>query len=454
MLQKLLGQIREKLDQRQLFYVCNDPERALGLEGMLPNYHIVCIDDSPLIDQLLKKGVSVFCLERALGKQNAVFRSSLKLLEHPRAREFITEKSASGKPLIIVFKSSPAIEKAALEIKVELLNPFAKINARFEQKLSQYKILQPLGIPFPETILGVFGKLSYSEITHRLGQKFILQFDRGHTGEGTILIDRPKTYEALQRQFPRREIRCSRYISGPAYTVNCCTGRQGTSAAGLSYQITGEPTCTSGRFSTCGNDFTDPFKEFAKIRLELTKMADLVGKALAEADYRGLFGLDTVYNRENGKLYFVETNVRQPASITFHTELQLAKDQVPLLLYHYCELLGVTYPEPKIRYDLHALPAFQVFLRNTREQDVVLKQNSPRGIYNMQNMKWLKDGYRYEDIVDDTQFLFTSISAGRKVSPNSQIARIQARRSLLGPDGLLSPVTAEFTKYLSERLLK
>ena len=96
-----------------IFYVTNDVSRGLGMETLLPNYHLICLDDHPVIDILEKKKVSVFCLERLLGRKNILRRSSGTILDHPLAREFIKEKSKGVTPKILFFKPQKKIELIA-----------------------------------------------------------------------------------------------------------------------------------------------------------------------------------------------------------------------------------------------------------------------------------------------------------------------------------------------------
>ena len=54
-----IDQINQQLKQTPLIYVCVELERALGLEDLLENYHVICYQDSQIVDQLLEKGVDV-----------------------------------------------------------------------------------------------------------------------------------------------------------------------------------------------------------------------------------------------------------------------------------------------------------------------------------------------------------------------------------------------------------
>jgi hypothetical protein len=56
----LLTGVNDKLAHSACFYLSNDPERALGLEKLLQNFHIVHIDRSQYLDDLDTAGIAIF----------------------------------------------------------------------------------------------------------------------------------------------------------------------------------------------------------------------------------------------------------------------------------------------------------------------------------------------------------------------------------------------------------
>ena len=53
-IESLLEKIKNKLEDSRIFYFSNDPERALGLERLIPDYSIVYIDQSEYEDDFEK----------------------------------------------------------------------------------------------------------------------------------------------------------------------------------------------------------------------------------------------------------------------------------------------------------------------------------------------------------------------------------------------------------------
>src|SRR5690349_9423847 len=120
-----------------IFYICNDHERALGLERKFPNLHIICIDDNSILEYLSYYGFKVFSLEQKLGKKNTIYRNSHKLLQHRLSQEYIRENTPEDKtPYVMFFKIAPNIEHLCKELGFKLLNTPAFYNRKYENKLS------------------------------------------------------------------------------------------------------------------------------------------------------------------------------------------------------------------------------------------------------------------------------------------------------------------------------
>ena len=65
-LQSLKEKLNNKLKDSSYFYLCNDPERALGLEKIIPNYQIAHIDLSQYLDDLKSNGIKYFKIRYSL----------------------------------------------------------------------------------------------------------------------------------------------------------------------------------------------------------------------------------------------------------------------------------------------------------------------------------------------------------------------------------------------------
>jgi carbamoylphosphate synthase large subunit len=155
------------------------------------------------------------------------------------------------------------------------------------------------------------------------GKKFILQFNRAHTGSGTLLIESEKQLEELQKKFPERPVRVVKYIEGPMFTNNNVVWGKKILCGNINYQITGLKPFTERPFATIGNDWALPHKLLSKKQLkEYETIAKKVGQKLQKSGWKGLFGIDVILDEKTKKLYLIEINARQPASTTYESQLQ------------------------------------------------------------------------------------------------------------------------------------
>jgi predicted ATP-grasp superfamily ATP-dependent carboligase len=299
--------IKKKLGKRRLFYVCRDAERAeAGLLLGISNFTIIT-NDSPF-GRMLKGKFS----KQIILIETAEPLDTLDILKRGETAGLIRAKD-----LVMVFKPTVQIEAACKEKGWTLLNPPAALANRVEEKLSQIEWLGELKRYLPETKIAVLKNVEWR------GKKFIMQFNRAHTGSGTILIESKKQLEALKKKFPEREARISKYIKGPMITNNNIVWGNRVLSGNMSYQITGLAPFTDNAFATIGNDWSLPTRILTAGQVKAYhKIAEAVGKRLSRDGWRGLFGLDMIADEKTGRFYLIEINARQPASTSFESILQ------------------------------------------------------------------------------------------------------------------------------------
>ena len=294
---------------RPVVYVTRDIERALGMEPV-ENYFIIS-NDTPYGREVQKRYPNNVWLHKADKPYD-----TYELLLLPGVDEAITRYRAG----LIVFQNTPRIERLAKERGWDLLNPSADLSRQVEEKISQLKWLDE-----DEGLLPPHRTLALRDVIFE-GKKFVLQFNHGHTGEGTHIIETQEALDALKAKFPDRPCKVTDFIPGPVFTINAVAAYQ-TIVGNPSYQITGLAPFTDLPFSTVGNDWSLAANDkYMRTLLDMREIAEKVGKRLLAAGWRGLFGIDAIYDEEMQKTYLLEINARQPASAAFESMLQRATD--------------------------------------------------------------------------------------------------------------------------------
>jgi len=133
------------------------------------------------------------------------------------------------------------------------------------------------------------------------------------------------------------------YIDGPTLTSNIVVAPKEIIYGAISYQITGLKPFTDNDFSaTIGNDFafaSSLLSEQAK--KQYTDIAKQVAEKMRKAEWKGAFGIDCMWSTAEEKMYLLEINAREPASLSFESLLQQSIGDSPTIMdWHIAALLG------------------------------------------------------------------------------------------------------------------
>lgn len=320
------------LKSTPVVYVTRDLERAIGIPETVKNYYIVT-NWSESAKRFAGHDKNIlYITEKAK-------LDTRELLEHQKTIGLLGELK---NPRVLVFKNTPQIEKICQARNWTLLNPPAQLANTVEEKISQLTWLGPLVEFLPPHKVTTCKNLEWT------GEKFIIQFNRAHTGSGTILVENENQIIELRNIFPNREVRVTTYIDGPAFTNNNIVWGNDVLIGNINYQITGLSPFTNLPFATVGNDWELPHKLFtAKQHKAYQRLARAVGQRLAAHGWKGLFGLDTIIDEKTGQLYLIEINARQPASTTYESLLQRDTKRTGFTTFeaHLAALLGLIYDQ-------------------------------------------------------------------------------------------------------------
>lgn len=402
--------------QKPIVYVCRDIERALGIPITTENYYIIT-NSSAFAKSVTKGHQNALLIE---GKEPLDTRD---LLTHPKTVSWL---QTIPDPHIIVFKNTTQIEKVCQEKGWTLLNPSGEKARQVEEKISQLTWLGPLQKYLPPHQVELCENLSWT------GKKYIVQFNHAHTGLGTILITSVQTLATLKKKFPKRSVRVTDFIAGPAFTNNNVIWGKQVLIGNINYQITGRVPFTASPFATIGNDWTLPKKLLNTQQIKRYKqIVNDVSKKLARDGWRGLFGIDTILDEKTGRLYLIEINARQPASTTFESQLQQTA------------ILNEAKP------DNQAITTFQAHLlallnRPYKKQQLAIIKNGAQIIKRISNKQLLPET---DKIINLLTRLALSVIPYDNTEPGADWLRIQSEQSMMAGHNRFSPLGKKI-KYL------
>lgn len=331
----------------QIFYLTTEIERGLGIENILLNYNIIYVIPSQLEEPIKNNGISITKAEPRMTPSGKYIYSSTDILKDNKIKDFINKQTGNKKDQahILSFRPSNSLDSIISELGYRNINPYKKIHdILFDKSLTADFLSQLDFIHIPKYInFTKLSDLNYNDLVKKgFGYEFYLQFISGQSGKGTYRIASDSELYELQKEHPLKKGKVSSKINGPTITVNGCATRLGTIIGGISEQITGLKELTSSIGGSVGNDFTQRFLDDGS-RLILIETVQKLGDILFQHGYKGIFGVDFVFSRDDNKFYLIEINPRQVQSTNYYSYLQQMKNNVPISLLHILELIDHDY---------------------------------------------------------------------------------------------------------------
>ena len=421
-----------------VFFITPNPNRAIGLEGIIKNYYVICSQKSDAVDYFKKNKTAVLCLN------NNKIKNSGKILLNKKVINYIKNKSKNKKVNIITFKPSPMIQKICAENDFNYLGNDWKLNRDLEDKIKFVEITKKLKIPNANSKIIKLEKNKCS-LNFSKNKKFIIQLPRGFSGNSTFLVESRSGFSKILKKYENRKVKLSKYLEWETYTINACVAEGKILISKPIFQITGLLSYNKNSFGTCGNDYVYP-KKFqtegeqtlvclrSKQEKKIFDYTKKVGDYLKKSGYKGIFGLDFVVN--NSDVNLVEINPRFVASIPFFTKLQIQNKQELFLFLHILEFLTPLNPplirrEKKINFkewdSKNNFNASQLILRNIKNKPIKIKKSLTSGIYKIKNNKLVlkKETCSFDENLEKNEFLIQCVAKNSVINPDLEYANIQ-----------------------------
>lgn len=435
----------------------------LGPESYIRDYRIICLKESADND-LIGKRIPLYCIEPA-AKKRSFKKNATSLLRSEEVRNYI-KKSANGKlPVIIVYKSSPLMERICKKEGFLLAtSPYRYTKPLFEHKIRFRNIARDLDLPLPPYELVSVDKnfsQQFQNIKKTLGTPFLLQLAFGAGGRGNSLIttshEFAKRLQTIKRIYAREKIgECllaSKLIKGSSPSLTAALTKFGTIRTPLQMQLIDiketlrEVPSTFGLFG--GHDFTLSFP--SRIERQAGEYVKRLGGHMYEKGYRGIVGFDFLWERETNILYGIEANPRFLGTFPTLFYEEIRQGAPPFILFHILEFLSLakeeaalvkemvyawqTHPaRPKIR------KSAQIFLRNRLGGKALVTKPLWPGIYQLakNTITFIKPSYHPLDMVHAKEFLICDgVPKNRAlIKKDERFLRIIFNKRILKKDGI------------------
>ena len=419
---------------------------SITVENIVPLDFLIACDyglDGPEWD----KRLLYFAVERGLNRRIVWTHSSLvEAYEKelgPKIREFLSKKD--GPQYIIPYRSTEFLGKLAeqADSKLRILANPVEIKTRFDDKVSFRRQAVEAGLSVPPGDVATLGDLGDKEFAE-FGPAMIISERIGSSGNQTHLIESTEALERMRRELiekwgPDAPVIVTAFLDGPALGAAgvICSGKPWMSQP--SVMFTGIPGCSMHRFDYAGSDYAAYRLVSEDSRRKIQEATLKIGDWIAEAGYRGIYGVDFIVC--NDKPYAIELNPRVLGTTQLMTELEEIETAAPTTTYwHLAEFLGLG-EEMEAHQDLLAglsrpeLSGFQLLIRNTNPSKMRIGYSLLPGIYIINkegNPEFVRKGYRLSEVQDENEVLLTCSPAakGTIVEPRGTFCKLEGVTSI------------------------
>ncbi len=417
----------DQLSDKSFFYITPDVKRGIGLESLLPNFHIICTYQDPIIPILRNQGANIFCLADYVSSDISIFGNSGKLIEHPQVASYI-ESYSKDTANILVFKPSEKMELICRNKDHKLLVNSSRINSLFEDKVGFYKmLLDGKSNSLIPGMTGILGEMNFEELSNQFRLPFVVQFAHGWAGKTTFFIKDKLGLERLVKKYPFTRVKINKYIKGYTVLNNACIYNDDILISPPAIQISNIDILGEKEAVTCGRQWPARFMDKNQVET-IRDITYKTGKLMQKAGFRGYFGLDFMIEEDSNRVYLSENNARFTASSAFFTKLELGLDEIPLLVYHIAEFLNIDLFRESTKQQ--EISGSQIIFRNPDKQPN-FNSSLNFGVYNSNELyKEVRKEYK-PDLLTDNEFIFMRRKEDKTKSEDLELSRIETREEVL-----------------------
>ena len=411
-----------------------------GQSFLLPNYQIISLFKTADL-AAIKKQCPVYCLEEegeSVEKQNT---SSIML--QPKAYSFL--KSFGTGASLLLYKSSPKVEKICQELSINILSSPSWIRDPFEDK-KEFRVLGKKAglklIPGETLLIDDLNKKRFKHLVKKYGPELVFQLPDYKVGGGigTFFIRQRADWREFLGFVDRRRkkgkklvwLNITKFIKGTTASISACVTKQGIICGLVQIQLVDveEARAFKARSGVwVGHDWG--WKSFSpKVQQKAEKIAKTLGAFMHKKGYKGVFGIDLAID-EQDEVWPVECNARYTAAFPLYSMMQSLNNEPNFDTFHLLEHLKIDY-----EFDLKALQkvyyqpkqAAHLVMHNQERKWVRVDGDLKAGVYKYikEKLIWQRPGFSLQDLKDEDEFCLCDRAAikGRVLKPGERLVRV------------------------------
>lgn len=346
-----IGKILQNMEEKTTIAVRALPYRQIIPAFFLKNYHIYSVQNVADIDPI-RKYARVTSLAEHKPDVAAKVQSTSYLLNNYIFQGFL--KSRKKPYRLFLNQTTPPIVETLEKLNIDYIGNDPASFASIETKAGFREVMEELSIenlPFKKIPRSEFFHKTYKELSDTISPSFVIQRADKEVGgiKGTFFVhndtDWQKTCDTLAEEDAEYDyLQVSPFIDGQSVSMLGCVTPNGVLTSSLQLQLIDVPEVLHGDEPTghfMGHDWGyDKWSTQAETKAQ--HITEQIGSYLEKHTFKGIFGVDFLYDPKTTNLYPIECNPRPTGAFPVHSLMVLQDYKVPPLdFFHLISHLNI-----------------------------------------------------------------------------------------------------------------
>jgi hypothetical protein len=372
------------------------------------------------------------------------------ILSQNRVVEYIKKNSKKKRVAIYTMRPSKKTKDLCRENNWVLASTPLPLFDKYSNRVRFYELLEQCGLD--RNIIHIkYGELSEKKKDFFKGKQIVVQaLGEEGGGKGTFFFDysqinqiEVRIKERLPEIDENSELIVSDFHQGPVMSITACvTQKEGVLVLNPQFQLIDIEEVVKAKDNAqgvfCGHDWSLAKNLPNYLINDARAMAEKTGNLLKEEGYRGIFGIDFIWDQKSDKIIPIEMNPRILGTFPTQVQLQIQNREVPLAAFHLLECLDIDYSikDRSICESGNDYEGSHLLLFNFLGRDIVFNKSLKAGVYKVEKsgeLCFLRPGFELSDIVDSREeFILTDgvPIKGGAIKKNKKILKIMAKRGI------------------------
>lgn len=334
--------IIRKLEQIPILSVGITPYTRIIPAFFLENYAIYTVQRSSDVD-VMEQFLSMYVLEDKHPDVAERVHGTGYLIGNHRFQGFV--RSFKPIPKLMFYTMTKKIVEDLDKLEMAYIGNDPKTFEDVMYKQHFKALVKKLGLPVLPThtyLREAFFEASYESLQEQIGKAFVVQRGDKEVGgnEGTFFVhsraDFDRCRDILIQDKSFSTIVCARFVKGHSTSMLGCVMPQGTLTGPLQLQLIDVPQSLHGVGANgvfFGNDLG--FVDWEQsVEDKAQEVVERVGDYLKSQGYKGIFGIDFLYDKETKEIFASECNPRFTGSLVLYSLMLLQAGVPPMEFFH------------------------------------------------------------------------------------------------------------------------